>query len=143
MKTVAKANADTIALYLFGLLLAYIVAGKTNFTIFLDNANTHKKKMKTAFANLVEAAGLEVNVEFVHIPAYSPYLNAAEYFIHLIRHKYLRHLPVGKTIEEVVDDLIPKVDEKQILTPKKMATIIRRIKSIPRKKPSVFMTEWE
>lgn len=99
--------------------------------------------MKTALSNLIQAAGLEVKVEFVHIPPYSPYLNAAEYFIHLIRHKYLRHLPVGKTIEEVVNDLIPKVDEKQILTPKKMANIIRRIRSIPRKKPSAFITEWE
>lgn len=94
--------------------------------------------MKNAFNQLIEQycqeKHLNIQVEFVHIPPYSPCLNAAEYFIHLIRHQFLRHLPINKEIDEVVDDLIQKVDKLQLLSVKQMKNIIRYIRRKPKKK---------
>ena len=81
--------------------------------------------------------------EFVHIPPYSPYLNAAEYFIHLIRHQFLRHLPMNKDIEEVVDDLIQKVDKVKLLSVEQLKNIIQYIRRKPKKKDISLITKKE
>ena len=86
---------------------------------------------------------LNIQVEFVHIPPYSPYLNAAEYFIHLIRHQFLRHLPMNKDIEEVVDDLIQKVDKVKLLSVEQLKNIIQYIRRKPKKKDISLITKKE
>lgn len=94
--------------------------------------------MKNKFQELLDEYNrknhLNISVEFIHIPPYSPYLNAAEYFIHLIRHRFLRHLPLDKEIQEIVDDLIQKVDGKKLLSAEQLSNIIRYIKRKPKKK---------
>jgi hypothetical protein len=52
--------------------------------------------------NGVESCSPEVlNVEFIHIPAYSPDFNLAEYEIHLLRLEKLHHLPSDLRISEI------------------------------------------
>lgn len=123
---------------MFSLIKFYVPLGKLKFVFWLDNAKTHKKKMKNKFQELLDEYNLQNNLkiedEFVHIPPYSPCLNAAEYFIHLIRYKFLRHLPLGKDIQEVVEDLILKVDGKKLLSAEQLSNIIRYIKRKPKKK---------
>ena len=86
---------------------------------------------------------MNIQVEFVHIPPYSPYLNEAEYFIHLIRHQFLRHLPMNKDIEEVVDDLIQKVDKVKLLSVEQLKNIIQYIRRKPKKKDISLITKKE
>lgn len=82
-------------------------------------------------------------VGFRHIPPYSPNMNAAEYFIQIIRKKHLKNIHPNQSIEEVVNKLIPKVDKQQMLSSTQMANIITRIKRIPSKKTTSFKLEWE
>ena len=49
-------------------------------------------------------SSLEINhkikVEFLHAPPYSPGFDLAEYIIHLLRLRFLHHLPLNVTIEQ-------------------------------------------
>ena len=147
LDTKAKTDFQVVANFLFSLAQIYVPKGKTKFVFWLDNAKTHKKKMKNAFNELIEQYyqqnNLNIQVEFVHIPPYSPYLNAAEYFIHLIRHQFLRHLPMNKDIEEVVDDLIQKVDKVKLLSVEQLKNIIQYIRRKPKKKDISLITKKE
>ncbi len=143
LDTIAKTDAHVVANFLFSLVKFYVPLGKVKFVFWLDNAKTHKNnpdsyREKNKFQELLDEYNLQnqlnIKVEFVHIPPYSPCLNAAEYFIHLIRYKFLRHLPINKEIEEVVDDLIQKVDGKKLLSVQQLGNIIRYIKRKPKKK---------
>lgn len=99
--------------------------------------------MKTVFQELVEQYckqhDIVITVEFVHIPPYSPYMNAAEYFIHIIRHRFLRHLPMSQEIEQTVNRLIGLVDKKCLLSKENMENIIQHIKRKPSKKDISFI----
>ena len=138
LDTIAKTDAHVVANFLFSLVKFYVPLGKVKFVFWLDNAKTHKKKMKNKFQELLDEYNLtnhlNIEVEFVHIPPYSPCLNAAEYFIHLIWYKFLRHLPLNKEIEEILHDLILKVDGKKLLSAEQLCNIIRYIKRKPKKK---------
>lgn len=94
--------------------------------------------MKNTFNDFLMAYNMKhqtnIQVEFVHIPPYSPYLNAAEYLIHLIRQKLLKHLPPNKQIEEIVEELVNEVDKKYIVSSEQLQNIIRFIKRKPKKK---------
>ena len=37
----------------------------------------------------------KIQVEFLHTPPYSPDFNLAEYIIHLLRLRFLHHLPLN------------------------------------------------
>ena len=143
LDTIAKTDAIVVANFLFSLVQFYVPKGKTKFVFWLDNAKTHKKKMKNKFQELMDEYNLQnqlnIEVEFIHIPPYSPYLNAAEYYIHLIRYKFLRHLPMNKEIEEVVKNLIQQVDNIKLLEPTQLRNIIRHIKRKPKKKDISFI----
>ena len=104
----------------------------TKFTFFLDNAKTHKIKMKTFLAEHLKDFGMKNQVEiiFKHIPAYSPKMNAAEFFIQIIRKKFLKNLPMGQSMEQVLNQLLPNVDGQQLLTVNQMQNILSRIKRI-------------
>jgi transposase len=71
--------------------------------IALDNNPTHKDKMKKQVREHLQNAGIadKIVVEFIHIPAYSPDFNLAEYEIHLLRLERLHHLPSDITIAEI------------------------------------------
>jgi len=118
------------------MVFQYLDSGINKFTFWLDNARTHKKKMKGCFQQYLTDFGIQnrVQVDFVHIPPYSPNMNAAEYFIQLIRKGFLKHLPPDQTMEQVLKRLIPKVDGKQLINPQNMSNIIARIKRNPSEK---------
>jgi len=130
LQTSKIAKAEQVAAFLVSTILYYLDLGISKFTFWLDNANTHKKKMRTYFIQYLEDFGIKdrIEVEFVHIPPYSPKMNAAEYFIQIIRKRFLKHLPPGQTIEQVLERLLPKVNGKQLITIEKMQNILARIK---------------
>ena len=142
MQTTPIAKAEQVAAFLICLVFTYREEGCSKFTFFLDNARTHKKKMKELFAQHLEDFGLgDIKVEFVHIPPYSPVMNAAEYFIQLIRKKFLKNIPPNQSIEQVVDRLIPNVQGKHILNRIQMQNIITRIKRTPSLKRTSFIVD--
>lgn len=143
LQTTPKAKAEHVAAFLISLVFYYLTLDICKFTFWLDNARTHKKQMKTYFAQYLEDFGLtnQVEVEFKHIPPYSPNMKAAEYFIQLIRKKHLKNIPPNQSIEQVVEQLIPKVDKQQLLTSEQMTKLVTRIKRIPHKKTTFFKLE--
>lgn len=103
----SKAKSEDIASY-FGMLCDDLSSqGYRKVTIILDNNSTHKDKMKSQLDILMST--LEINskiqVEFIHTPPYSPDFNLAEYIIHLLRLRFLHHLPLNVTIEQIKQKL--------------------------------------
>jgi len=88
--------------------------------------------MKDFFATHLKDFGIDgqVKVDFVHIPAYSPKMNAAEFFIQIIRKRFLKNIPLNQTMETILGRLFPHVDGKQLLSPHQMNNILARIKRI-------------
>lgn len=86
--------------------------------------------MRNCFIQHLEDFGIrnKVEVEFVHIPPYSPKMNAAEYVIQIIRKKFLKHLPANQAMEQVLDRLLPKINGQELITAEKMQNILARIK---------------
>lgn len=99
--------------------------------------------MKTLLDEHLETFGLKeyVQIEFVHIPPYSPAMNAAEYFIQLIRKKFLKNLPPNQSIEQVVNELIPQVQGHSLLNQEQLNNIIARIKRTHTLKRANFIVE--
>ena len=96
----AKAKSEDIASY-FGLLCDDLSnQGCRQVTIILDNNSTHKDKMKSHLE-----IKHKIQVEFIHTPPYSPDFNLAEHMIHLLRLRFLHHLPLNVTIEEIEQKL--------------------------------------
>jgi len=91
-----KANAETVALYFANLALHYQDKGMKKLVIFLDGNSTHKQKMKTEIALLLQNP--TIILEFHYFPPYSPKLNLVEYAIHAIRQKCLHHADSKKSL---------------------------------------------
>jgi len=68
-------------------------------------------------------------------------MNAAEYFIQLIRKKFLKNIPPNQSIEQVVDRLIPNIQGQHILNRIQMQNIITRIKRTPSLKRTSFIVD--
>lgn len=132
METNSVATAMEVSAFLMTLVFHYSALGINKFTFWLDNAKTHKKKMKSSLALHLKDFGMEdqVEIEFVHIPPYSPKMNAAEFFIQIIRKRFLKNLPINQTMEQVLDRLLPNVHAQQLLKPEQMKNILARIKRI-------------
>jgi len=126
------AKAEPVAAFVTSLVFTYLDKRYSRLTLFLDNARTHKKKMKNLRAQYLENFGLtkRMEVEFVHIPSYSPAMNAAEYFIQIIRKKFLKNLPPNLSINQVVEQIIPYVQGQNLLNQEQMNNIIARVKRI-------------
>ena len=125
----SKAKSEDIASY-FGLLCDDLSGqGYRKVTIILDHNSTHKDKMKFQLETLMSA--LEINsriqVEFLHTPAYSPDFNLAEYIIHLLRLKFLHHLPLNITIDQIEEKLRDYFFSDRLQTPKQIRNTIRHI----------------
>lgn len=88
--------------------------------------------MKKLLTELLEEFGLKdrMEVEFVHIPPYSPKMNAAEFFIQIIRKRFLKNMVFNQNMEQVLDRLLPNVNDKKLLTSQQMRNILTRIKRI-------------
>lgn len=123
------AKTEDIASYL-GLLFDDLHSeGYEDITIYLDNNSTHKKKMKSKLARLLPLLDLEgkVNIEFSHIPAYSPDFNLAEYIIHQIRLQILHHMPIDATLDSIEVELETYLDKHQLQTPEQIKNTLEHI----------------
>jgi transposase len=63
--------------------------------------------MQSQLAVHLEQMGLaqSITVEFLYLPSYSPKLNLVEYVIHLLRLRFLHHLPMGTTLQQIEQQL--------------------------------------
>jgi len=88
--------------------------------------------MKELLAELLEEFGLQyqIEVEFVHIPPYSPKMNAAEFFIQIIRKRFLKNMTFNQNMGQVLDRLLPNVNDNKLLTSQQMKNILTKIKRI-------------
>ena len=93
-------KTEDISEYLAELCLDCVELGYDKLCIILDNNPTHKQKMRTQLALHLEQMGLAraISVELLYVPSYSPKLNLVELGIHLLRLRFLHHLPVGTTL---------------------------------------------
>lgn len=103
-------------------------------TIILDNNSTHKDKMKSQLDDLLSTFELKdkIQVEFIHTPPYSPNFNLTEYIIHLLRLKFLHHLPLDVTIEQIEQQLSNYFSSHQLQTPQQIENTIRHIYDLVR-----------
>ena len=73
--------------------------------------------MRTQLMVHLQQMGLsnEIEVEFIYLPAYSPKLNLVEYVIHLIRLRFLHHLPIGTSLQDIEQQLAKFLQSHQFL----------------------------
>jgi transposase len=66
----------------------------------------------------LEQMGLtqSIQVEFLYLPSYSPKLNLVEYVLHLLRLRFLHHLPLGMTLVQIEQQLHQFFDSHQFLS---------------------------
>lgn len=103
-------------------------------TIILDNNSTHKDKMKSQLGTLLSLLEIKdkIQVELIYTPAYSPNFNLAEYIIHLLRLRFLHHLPLNVTIEQIEQKLRDYFSSHQLQTPQQIENTIRHIYDLVR-----------
>jgi transposase len=63
--------------------------------------------MQSQVAVHLEQMGLarDITIEYLYVPPYSPKLNLVEYVIHLLRLRFLHHLPLGTTLTQIDNQL--------------------------------------
>lgn len=73
--------------------------------------------MQAQLAVHLEQMGLAkaITVEYLYVPSYSPKLNLVEYVIHLLRLRFLHHLPIGTTLEQIEQQLEHFLESNQFL----------------------------
>lgn len=113
-----QAKTEDVSEYLAELCLDSVELGYTRLCIILDNNPTHKLKMQAQLATHLEQMGLaqSIEVEYLYLPSYSPKLNLVEYVIHLLRLRFLHHLPIGTTLEQIEQQLNQFLDSQQFLS---------------------------
>ena len=58
----------------------------------------------------------ELKLEFIDLPSYSPKLNLVEYVIHLLRLRFLHHLPIGTSLACIEQKLENFLRSQQFLS---------------------------
>lgn len=113
-----KAKTEDVSFYLAELCLDCVELGFEKLSIVLDNNTTHKQKMRRQLAEHLKQMGLasQILVEFIYLPPYSPQLNLVEYVIHLLRLRFLHHLPIGTSLEKIEQQLQQFLQFHQFLT---------------------------
>jgi hypothetical protein len=111
------AKTEDISLYLAEFCLDCVELGVSKICIILDNNPTHQRKMRVQLATHLQQMGLaqEITVEFLYVPPSSPKLNLVEYVIHLLRLRFLHHLPLGTTLVEIEQQLEQFLQSHQFL----------------------------
>ena len=125
--------------------------GYDKLGIILDNNPTHKQKMQSQLAAHLQQMGLakSITVESLYLPSYSPKrsptrnsiprlrralafreLNLVEYVIHLARLKFLHHLPMGTTLEQIEQKLLQFLDSNQFLSAQQVQNTLNFIFSL-------------
>ena len=97
----------------------------------------------------LEQMGLikSIMVEYLYLPPYSPRhalrgkrdsapgrkpcLNLVEYVIHLVRLRFLHHLPIGTTLVQIEQQLLQFLDSNQFLSAQQVEKTLNYIFSLP------------
>lgn len=113
-----QAKTEDISLYFAALCLECVELGFEQLCIILENNSTHKQKMKAQLMLHLQQMGLsnEITVELLYLPSYSPKLNLVEYVIHLLRLRFLHHLPLGTTLAQIEQQLKQFFSANQFLS---------------------------
>lgn len=127
-----QAKTEDGSEYLAELCLDSVELGYTRLCIILDNNPTHKLKMQAQLATHLEQMGLaqSIEVEYLYLPSYSPKLNLVEYVIHLLRLRFLHHLPIGTTLAQIEQQLNHFLDSQQFLSPEQVQKTLNFIFSL-------------
>jgi transposase len=72
--------------------------------------------MQSQLARHLQQMGLRksITVEYLYLPSYSPKLNLVEYVIHLLRLKFLHHLPMETTLLQIEQKLVQFLSAHQV-----------------------------
>lgn len=98
--------------------------------IFLDQSRTHKEKMMNIFKELSRKTA--IGVTFHLMATYSPKLNLVEYLIHAVRQRYLHHADCNKTMEQIEDMLLEKLNGQRIFTQEQIINTLAHIEQLVR-----------
>ena len=125
-------KTEDVSEYLAELCLECVELGYEKLCIILDNNPTHKHKMQSQLASHLKQMGLSksITIEYLYLPSYSPKLNLVEYVIHLARLKFLHHLPMKTTLEEIEQRLFQFLDSNQFLSNQQVQNTLNFIFSL-------------
>ena len=125
-------KTEDVSEYLAELCLECVEIGYDKLGIILDNNPTHKQKRQSQLAAHLQQMGLakSITVESLYLPSYSPQLNLVEYVIHLARLKFLHHLPMGTTLEQIEQKLLQFLDSHQFLSAQQVQNTLNFIFSL-------------
>ena len=125
-------KTEDISEYLAQLCLDSVELGYTKLCIILDHNPTHKQKMQAQLMVHLQQMGLAkaIAVEFLCVPSYSPKLNLVEYVIHLLRLRFLHHLPVGTTLNQIAQQLEQFLVSNQFLSAEQVQKTLNFIFSL-------------
>jgi transposase len=89
--------------------------------------------MQSQLALHLEQMGLakSIMVECLYLPPYSPKLNLVEYVIHLLRLKFLHHLPMETTLLQIEQRLVQFLNSHQFLSAEQVQKTLNFIFSLP------------
>lgn len=126
------AKTEDISVYFAELCLDCVELGFDKLRIILDNNPTHKQKMQAQLMQHLQQMGLsnEIVVEFLYLPSYSPKLNLVEYVIHLLRLRFLHHLPLGTTLDQIEQQLEQFLSTNQFLSAEQVQNTLNFIFSL-------------
>lgn len=125
-------KTEDVSEYLAEFCLDCVELGYNKLCIILDNNPTHKQKMQSQLTLHLQQMGLtkSITVECLYLPSYSPKLNLVEYVIHLVRLKFLHHLPMGTTLEQIEQKLFQFLDLNQFLSVQQVQNTLNFIFSL-------------
>ena len=88
--------------------------------------------MQSQLSVHLEQMGLAqaMTVECLYAPSYSPKLNLVEYVIHLLRWRFLHHLPVGTTLIQIEQQLAQFLESHQFLSAEQVQKTLNFIFSL-------------
>lgn len=106
--------------------------GRHSLYIILDNNPTHKQKMQAQLMTHLFQMGLAdaITVECLYIPSSKPKLNLVEYVIHLLRLRFLHHLPLGTTLVQIKQQLAQFLASNQFLSTEQVQKTLNFIFSL-------------
>jgi hypothetical protein len=134
----SKTNDAVVMVVL--LVLRYVQRGFHWITVILDNAAIHGPAMKAAVSELLAEIAethdwtdlRNINLAFLHTPAYSPAFNPAEYLIHGVRQDALYLLPCTFTLQDKAERVQEHLAQGPPLMPKQMQNLLRHIGNLPK-----------
>jgi transposase len=124
-----KSKTEDVSSYMLELCLDCWKKGISTLSVILDNNSTHKQKMQSQLQSHLLELDLsgKIEVEFIYTPPYSPDFNLVEYIIHLLRLRFLHHLPLNTTIHQVKEKLETYFQSSQLQTPQQIQNTLRHI----------------